>query len=498
MWARTTAIYHDASLQHGVSGVRPKAPPTPARFATLPEMELRWRLAPLAALSLCLPLACGDDSTLGGSERGETAAEHGDAPDETGDSAHDTDAGHESETTDETTDDTGEEQCDPGNPELLEHEFLRPGDQRDGVTLTACGDHVWWISAAQGVRTRVTIAASKPVNVAISYPDAPSFIAPIDSATLYQPGALEFISPRSGEFAVLLRAQNPGDDPELELDYDIAVACTNQCQFETTRFPIVMVHGWTGFENIGPLSYYYKVREDLEALGYPIATAVLDPYNSVYIRGEQLVDFAAMTLQNRRARKVNLLGHSQGGIDSRYVAAEAGGGMGDRIGAVITLGTPHYGTPFTDIALGLLPGPTQEVLIFLFNFLGAAQEQQSDVEASLYTLSETFMQEEFNLLYTDDPRVKYWSWMGETCVAGIGCDDALDPLLWFSYETIAAVAGANDGLVPETSAAWGEYLGLIPADHIDEIGHISGLTSPSYDHLQFFRDNARMLRQHAY
>ena len=162
---------------------------------------------------------------------------------------------------------------------------------------------------------------------------------------------------------------------------------------------------------------------------------------------------------------------------------------------MITLGTPHQGTPFTDIALGLIPGPAEQVLVFLLNFLGAAQSQQSDVEASLYTLSETFMQGEFNSTYVDDPRVKYWSWMGHTCVGGIGCQDVLDPLLLFSYELIP---GDNDGLVPEESAKWGEFLGLIPADHIDQIGQIGGLTSPNYDHIQFFRDNARMLRDNEF
>src|SRR5690606_30980727 len=226
--------------------------------------------------------------------------------------------------------------------------------------------------------------------------------------------------------------------------------------------------------------------------------AVLDPYNSVEVRGEQLAAFVGATLVGQRARKVNLLGHSQGGIDSRYVASEAGGGYGDRIGALITVGTPHRGTPFTDIALGLLPGASQQVLAFLLNFLGATQAQHSDAEASLYTLSETFMQEEFNVIYTDDPRVKYWSWQVETCVGGIGCGDSLDPLLLLSYQTIFGLAGPNDGLVPESSAMWGEYLGLVPADPIDEIGQIAGLTSPDYDHVSFFRQHARMRRDHRF
>ena len=30
------------------------------------------------------------------------------------------------------------------------------------------------------------------------------------------------------------------------------------------------------------------------------------------------------------------------------------GGYGGQVGGLITIGTPHYGTPFTDIALGLV------------------------------------------------------------------------------------------------------------------------------------------------
>ncbi|NVB38383.1 hypothetical protein G6O69_11125 [Pseudenhygromyxa sp. WMMC2535] len=469
------------------------------------DLSSALRLAALVA-PLGLLAACGDDAALDGndgqdeqdeqdtqatSEGDEAGASNG----ESGSAEGGEDVGEDVGESAETGSETGEPACDPLAPEALEREFLVRGSSREGVQLSACDYHVWWISAAADVETTLTLDAGveQGVELAISYPDTLAFTNPIASATLYGPGALSFDAPRSGEFAVLVRAQNPGADPDLSLSYDLSVTCTNQCQLETTRFPITLVHGWTGFENIGPLDYFYGVRADLEALGYPVAVPVLDPYNAVEIRGEQLADFVELTLGAQRARKLNLFGHSQGGIDSRYVAADAGGGLGDHIGAVITLGTPHQGTPFTDIALGLIPGPAETVLVWLLNFLGAAQSQQSDVEASLYTLSETFMQGEFNATYLDHPQVQYWSWTGETCVAGIGCQDAVDPLLLFSYELIQPIAGANDGLVPESSAVWGDYLGLVPADHIDEIGQIGGLTSLSYDHIEFFRDNARML-----
>jgi pimeloyl-ACP methyl ester carboxylesterase len=450
----------------------------------------------LTGVSLLLALACSAEVPMAGDSDDADSSDDGrtETGVESGSESNDGEGESEGESEDEGE---TEPACDPSMPELVEREYLAPGQARSGVSLSACDTHVWWISAAEDSELRISIDPSAPVEVAIDYPDTPSYETALSSTNVILSDEIEFLSPRSGEFALLVHAQNPGGDPQLEVSYDLSVACSNNCGLETTRFPIVLVHGWTGFENIGPLTYFYNVREDLEELGYPIAIALLDPYNAVEVRGEQLADFVDNVLATTRSRKVDLFGHSQGGIDSRYVAAEAGGGYGDRVGAVITLGTPHRGTPFTDIALGLIPGATEQVLVFLLNFLGAAQNQQSDVEASLYTLSETYMQGEFNVLYVDDPRVEYYSWMGETCVAAIGCGDAVDPLLLFSYETINLVAGANDGLVPLESAIWGEYLGLIPADHIDEIGQIGGLTDPDYDHIEFFRENARMLRDKA-
>jgi len=270
---------------------------------------------------MCLPLACGgaDPASSGGDGASETAAAVGEDTLESGDSADDS----TDETEPETGADTDEPQCDLSMPELVEQAFVRPGESHDDVALSACEHHVWWVSAGKGAETTISIAASQAVDVAISYPDDPNFVSTITSATLYQPGTVKFASPRSGEFAVVVRAQNPSGDPELVVDYDLAVACTNSCERETTRFPIVMVHGWTGFENIGPLTYYYKVQADLEGLSYPLAIAILDPYNSVEVRGEQLAAFVAVTLKSQRARKVNFIGHSQGGIDARYVAAAA-------------------------------------------------------------------------------------------------------------------------------------------------------------------------------
>ena len=72
-------------------------------------------------------------------------------------------------------------------------------------------------------------------------------------------------------------------------------------------------------------------------------------------RGEQLLAYVQQVLAATGARRVNLIGHSQGGLDVRYVAAVAP----DLVASVTTIGTPHRGSEFADyVAEVLAKDPT--------------------------------------------------------------------------------------------------------------------------------------------
>ncbi len=445
-------------------------------------------------LLVCV-LGCGDTSSsadeIGEAETGEATDEASDAG-ESGEAEAGSSESGSSEDESSSGSETGDA-CDPSSlGSLTEQDFVRPGEGRSGIALDACTQHLWWTVAPVDAELTISVDASAPVEIAIAYPDAPSFVAPIASKTIWESEELVLVVPRSGELALLVRPLNPADDPSLELSYDLDIACTDNCGGETTRFPLVMVHGWTGFENIGPIQYFYGVRQHLETRGYPVHVAVLDPYNAVEVRGQQLATVVDTALGVHRARKVDVIAHSQGGLDSRRMIS--GLGYGDRVGGLITVATPHFGTPITDIALGLFPGSSEEALYFLLNLVGAGADQQSDAEASFYSLSETYVQGTFNPTHPDDPRVRYFSWTGETCLTLLTCDDAVDLPILAGYQILDLIAGPNDGLVTVESGKWGEFLGVLPADHFDEIGQVAGSTGPNFDHLQFYLDNARMLR----
>jgi pimeloyl-ACP methyl ester carboxylesterase len=330
-----------------------------------------------------------------------------------------------------------------------------------------------------------------PLVGALVFPDDMSWERSIRLVRAERFGVSETLSveaPRSGELVFLVRTTAP----VVTQRYDLALRCTSGCDLETTRFPIMLVHGWTGFDEIGPLEYFYGIPGLLRGRGYEVEVALLDPYNSIEVRSEQLAPQIDELLARSRARKVNIIAHSQGGLDSRRLISALG--YGDRVSALVTIATPHRGTPLCDAALGILPGFGEEALYFLLDLIGArVMGSEGDAEASFRSMTQEYVQGVFNPANPDDERVSYISWMGRTCLYGISCDDICDVEIRWSYDLIYLFEGANDGIVPVSSAPWGDYRGEVPADHFDEVGQLFGVTGEHFDHEAFYLARARDL-----
>jgi len=324
---------------------------------------------------------------------------------------------------------------------------------------------------------------------AVSYPDDPDWQnnLAVMTAEPELAGRLRFEVLRSGEFFLLVRSSEPAD-PAV---YDLELFCLEGCGLEATRYPIMLVHGLMGFDQMGNYQGFYDIPQTLGERGQLIYVAGVDPLNTMEVRAGQLVVQLDEFLKSSRARKVNIIAHSQGGLDSRYAISSLG--YGDRVSALVTVATPHHGTPLADVALGLLPGATQEALALLLNLVGAANGYESDALAAFADLTTDYVTNVFNPENPDDPRVSYISWTGLTCPLGIICKDVCDLELRFSYNLINLVAGDNDGIVPVESAPWGDYRGTVPADHFDEIGQIAGITGRHFDHREFYLEITRDL-----
>ena len=235
------------------------------------------------------------------------------------------------------------------------------------------------------------------------------------------------------------------------------------------RHPLVLAHGLFGFDRIAiggrEHSYFRGVTGHLMRVGAEVHRPCVPPSASIALRAEELARRVGLI----RARKVNILAHSMGGLDVRYALARFG--LADRVASVVTIGTPHGGTPVADLGVRLSD------LLRLKSLLGRVV----DVDA-FYDLTTERMQR-FNRDIADVPGVVYTS-----VVARIERARA-NPLLWPTHAYLSERAGDNDGMVPLASQRWGEVLKVIEADHWAQIGW-----SSHFDALAFYEELLRELR----
>ena len=140
------------------------------------------------------------------------------------------------------------------------------------------------------------------------------------------------------------------------------------------RHHLYLVPGFFGFTNLGELRYFAHVLDFLRArsraLGVRADIHVVrtHPTASLPQRAARVVETIAETMG--RAGAVHVIGHSSGGLDARLAVAPGVSLPSDanvervarRVRTVITVATPHHGTPLASFFASLLG---QRLLRFL-------------------------------------------------------------------------------------------------------------------------------------
>ena len=285
-------------------------------------------------------------------------------------------------------------------------------------------------------------------------------------------------------------------------------------------YPVVLVHGFFGWDKIGPLTYFYKVKAALEARGHVVHVTSVDPFNTSLYRGQQLRKQVEAVLVKTGSARVNIIGHSQGGVDARYVAAQ----IPHRVASVTTVATPHLGIKIGDVLLKQTSGYTKVLAQAFFKALARPfygdVAKDANIVACLTSMTTSGMID-FNKKYPDQLGVAYFSIGGRSdkhlgeneCVAPKAppfitkyakVKDPIDPLLYLTSKLLAEKHHSpkpNDGMVQLAKVKWGTWLGCIPADHFDQVGQILG-DSPgsgnSFSHITFYQDLAAWLVSQGY
>lgn len=260
--------------------------------------------------------------------------------------------------------------------------------------------------------------------------------------------------------------------------------------YTQTKYPIVLVHGLFGFDNIGPVEYWYGIPAALRADGAKVYVSQVTAAQSTEVRGEQLLSYVKQVLAATGATKVNLIGHSHGGPTVRYVASVSP----NLVASVSSVAGPHKGSPVADILLGIAPNGTfsQAVISSVVNGfasligLMSGDSSPQNSAAALNSLS-TAGSARFNRAHPAGVPttacgegayqvrgVHYFSWSGAQPFTNV-----LDPMDYgLGLLSLAFKGAKTDGLVSSCSSRLGKVIrDDYKMNHMDEVNQTIGLVS---------------------
>jgi triacylglycerol lipase len=313
-------------------------------------------------------------------------------------------------------------------------------------------------------------------------------------------------------------------------------------KYQSPHYPIVLCHGFSGFDKLDiipyfnpfesltqsspkkvkkavkkgllQIDYWYGIQEALENLGCTILVAKVSAFGTIEERSHQLHDFINQQCRDlissskkkvynnenthhsnkslsdhfeNELIKVNLVSHSMGGLDSRFLIHQLANNQLKnpyyKVASLTTIATPHHGSECADFIVDIAKG--NPILEFL-------------CPKSIFELT-TESLKKFNEVVPQDPEVQYYSYGAR-----------FDPR-WFNMFNITwrimkheiksrnkrfeatdkfkKLLYDNDGIVSVESAKWGNYVGTLDqVDHLDLINW-TNKTKRVVDKLLFNEDS---------
>ena len=232
-----------------------------------------------------------------------------------------------------------------------------------------------------------------------------------------------------------------------------------------TKYPMVFIHG-TGFRDRKWLNYWGRIPKALAQNGCEIYYGNQDSWATIENNALALKERIQEVLAETGAEKVNIVAHSKGGMEARYIISSLD--MSDYIASLTTISTPHHGSKTMD-SVCRLPA-------FLFNltsfFANLWFRILGDKKPDFHYVCKQFTThyaEEFNKCNTDAENIYYQSY------AGAMKNSFSDFIMIVPHFVINLVEGENDGLVSVKSAQWGNFKGILRGStrrgisHADEV-----------------------------
>jgi triacylglycerol lipase len=212
------------------------------------------------------------------------------------------------------------------------------------------------------------------------------------------------------------------------------------------KYPVVLVHGLIAHDRPSIIKFWGKIPQVLRESGARIFFGNTDSWGDYESNAGLLKSTIDNILYETNSEKVNIIAHSKGGLDSRYLIWKYN--YGGKVASLTTVSTPHHGAELADLIYKqkiIHSNAAKKALIAFGKLFG---DKNPDLLKVNYQLTTEYMHK-FNNDVVMDGKVHYQS------MYTVMKDSSDDPVFFHCHRYIQKIRGDNDGIVSEYSAQWG-------------------------------------------
>ncbi|MBR2465293.1 MAG: triacylglycerol lipase [Clostridia bacterium] len=230
-----------------------------------------------------------------------------------------------------------------------------------------------------------------------------------------------------------------------------------------TKYPIVLIHG-IFFRDNKLFNYWGRIPQTLKLHGATIYYGQHQSALTVKESARELTARIKLITERSGCQKVNIIAHSKGGLDCRYAISEFG--LAPYVASLTTINTPHRGCVFAERLLYAATEKTKNNIANAYNAtFRALGDETPDFLAAVTDLTASSCKEM-------NERLSFPNGIYAQSVGSVMSHPRKGRFpLNLTYRYVKGFDGENDGLVGESSFAWGEKYTLLRTDGKRGISH---------------------------
>lgn len=253
-----------------------------------------------------------------------------------------------------------------------------------------------------------------------------------------------------------------------------------------TKYPIVLVHGMI-LKDFKLFKAFRKIKDNLLKENIKVYVTNQDGIGSIENNAMQLKDEILKILEKENVDKVNIIAHSKGGLDSRYMISKLD--MDKHVASLTTLSTPHHGSKLSSKLLSMPKWCAKFLAFFINLFYKICKDKKPDILTLGHQLKDDTMID-FNKEVLNSSKVYYQSYSSDL-------NNKKSFLMFIPHLITKNLENVStDGIVSVESSVWGEYKGNIKNnyDHAQMVG-VYGTNKTLNEVSKFYLDVIENLSQ---